>query len=231
MERDKAEQKIRLLLADDHAVMRAGLRMLLDAQPDMEVVAEATDGDEAVVLVRQYKPDIVLMDISMPCCDGLKAARRIHQEVPGSKVLMLTMHEDKGYFYQALRAGAAGYVVKSAADIELLSAIRAVEEGGVFLHPMVAREVVEEALAAADSRRKSQTIDYNPDGLSPRELEVLRLIALGYTNQEIADMLVLSVKTIETHKAHITDKLGLRIRSELVRYAMKHGLLGPFREP
>ncbi len=230
MDGDRAQRKTRLLLADDHAVMRTGLRMLLNAQPDMEVVGEAMDGDEALVLARQHRPDIILMDISMPCCDGLKAARRVRQEMPDTKVLILTMHEDKGYLYQALRAGAAGYVVKSAADIELITAIRAVKEGGVFLHPMVARDLVQEMLSAADWKHEFGKVEERPHGLSPRELEVLRLIALGHTNQEIAEILVLSVKTVETHKTHIMEKLGPRTRSELVRYAIKNGLLGTLRE-
>lgn len=217
--------KIRLLLADDHAVMRAGLRMLLNAQPDMEVVGEAADGDEAVVLARERKPDIVLMDITMPCCDGFESMRRLRQELPGVKVLVLTMHEDKGYLQKALAAGAVGYVVKSAADIELLAAVRAVMRGGVFVHPSVARELVEE-LVSGEAWPKHLGKHVDTHGLTPREVEILRLIVLGHTNQEIAEMLVLSVKTVETHRAHIMEKLGVRTRSELVRCAIKYGLAG-----
>ena len=221
-----AEKKTRLLVADDHAVVRAGLKMLIKAQPDMDVVGEAADGDEAVALARQLKPDIVLMDISMPCCDGLEATRRIRQELPSVHALILTMHEDKAYFYEALKAGASGYVVKSAADVELISAIRAVMEGGIFLHPLVARMLVQEAMNQPPLVQEALRAQNRPDGLSPRELEVLRLMALGHTNQEIAQILVLSVKTVETHKTHIMAKLKPKNRSELVRYALSLGLLG-----
>ena len=203
---------IKVLIVDDHAVLRAGLRTLLNLQPDIEVVAEAADGLEAVEKVTRFRPEVVLMDISLPGRDGLEVTKDLKKTHPGVKVLILTMHEDRRYLHSALKAGASGYVVKRAADTELIDAIRAVYRGDVFLHPSVARIVVDE---------------YLEQGLSEREREVLRLIAEGRTYKEMAELLALSVKTIESYRERIKEKLGLNTRAELVRYALERGLLGP----
>jgi two-component system response regulator NreC len=215
-------EKIRLLLADDHAVLRAGLRTLFSAEPDLEVVAEAANGDEAVSRSREDHPDVVLMDITMP---GLKAARateEIKRSNPETKVLVLTMHEDESYLYQMLRAGADGYVPKKAADTELIAAIRATCRGEHFIHPSMTAGLVAEMRSRELPVRAGKN---GGDELSSREGEVLGLLAMGHTSQEIADSLYLSVKTVETHKARIKDKLGLNGRAELVRYAIREGLM------
>ncbi len=216
--------KMRLILVDDHAVLRAGLRMLLDSQPDMRVIGQAADGEEALRICRELRPDVVLMDISLPGLSGIEVTKALRRECPQIRILVLTMHDDEAYFKQVLQAGGSGYVLKRAADTELLSAIRAVHRGEVFLYPSMAKLLVEELLQAkppapVGGAREAST------SLSGREKEVLRLIALGHTNQEIADALYLSVKTVETHKARIMTKLGTRSRSELVRYAMQHKLV------
>lgn len=215
-------KKVRLLLVDDHAVLRVGLRLLLDAQPDFEVVGEAGDGVEAVRLAADLSPDVVLMDLTLPGLGGLDAIRRVKQDSPAARVLVLTMHDDETYIEEAFKAGAAGYVVKKAADTELLAAIRTVARGEMFLHPSLAGAVVRSLL------REGQADGPEPrlDPLSERETEVLRLIALGHSNREIAARLSLSVKTVETHKARIMEKLGLRGRAELVRYALARGMIG-----
>lgn len=212
--------KIRLLLADDHAVLRAGLRVLLNAQPDMEVVGEAGDGHEAVYKARELKPDIILLDITMPGKGGLEVIAEIIEENPGIKVLVLTMHDDESYLKKVLKSGASGYVLKKVADTELLSAIRSIARGEMFLDSSMARVLVSELFSKTSVTAENESVP-----LTEREKEVLRLIALGYTNQEIATHLVLSIKTVETHKARIMDKLGLRKRSELVRYALKKGII------
>ncbi|OGO19671.1 MAG: DNA-binding response regulator [Chloroflexi bacterium RBG_16_50_9] len=214
--------KIRLLLADDHAVLRAGLKTLLNAEPDMEVVAEAANGGETILKSNEFLPDIVLMDITMPGQGGLEATREIKKRNPAIKVLVLTMHEDESFLYEMLRAGADGYVPKKAADTELLAAIRATYRGEHFIHSSMTAQMVTEA------RNKQGTKMARNDGisvLSEREREVLRFLALGYTNQQIADTIYLSVKTVETYKARLRDKLGLRGRAEFVRYAMEAGLV------
>lgn len=216
-------KKIRVLLADDHAVLRAGLRALLNAQADMEVVGEAGDGAQAVRLAQALAPDIALLDISMPGMDGLAALRQMRRLCPQTRAVVLTMHEEAGFLRQVLEAGGAGYVLKRAAESELLAAIRAVRRGEVFVDPAMTHELVQAYLgrenAAAPSAAEAE--------LSPRETEVLALIAAGYTNQQIAEKLVISVKTVETHKAHIMEKLGARSRVDLVRYALEKGLLKP----
>jgi two-component system, NarL family, response regulator NreC len=209
--------RIRVLVVDDHAVLRAGLRMLIRAQADMDVVAEAADGDEAVRKATEARPDVILMDLSMPGAGGIRAIERLRQDSPASRVLVLTMHDVPAYLRSALAAGASGYVVKSAADSELLSAIRGVYRGRTVLDPELAASALQ------------NTIGRRPAGglagpLSPREREVLDLIAQGYTNQQIADRFGLSVKTIETHRSRLVEKLGLRSRAELVRYALDSGL-------
>ncbi|HID64080.1 MAG TPA: response regulator transcription factor [Anaerolineae bacterium] len=213
---------IRVLIADDHAVLRAGLRILLDAEPDMEVVGEAADGAEALARVGELAPDVVLLDITMPRVNGLSVLRQIREVSPDSRVLILTMHDDESYLREALAAGGAGYVLKRAADTELLSAIRAVYQGGTYLHPAHTKALLEGML----DRERDATGEANSyERLSPREREVLRLIALGYTNRQAADQLYLSVKTVETYKARLMTKLGLHSRAELVRYALQRGLL------
>ncbi len=216
---------IRVLIADDHAVLRAGLRMLIGAQADMQVVGEAADGDEAVRAARETRPDVVLMDLTMPgsgpASGGIRAIERLREEQPGVRVLVLTMHDVPAYLRTALAAGAAGYVVKRAADAELLSAIRDVHRGRPVLDPARAASVHQSAVG------RRPVGGPTAGALSPREREVLDLIAQGYTNQQMADRLGLSVKTIETHRSRLVEKLGLRSRAELVRYALDSGLFAP----
>jgi len=216
--------RIRILLADDHAILRAGLKALLNAQADIEVVGEAATGEEAVRVAQEIQPDIVLMDVSMGEAGGVAATRQVLRVCPMTRVLMLTMHDDAAYVQQALDAGAAGYVLKRAADSELLAAIRAVQRGETFLYPAVAKVLVDDYLRM---KKSGETVAAQaPDPLTAREREVLTQIAQGYSNHEIAERLTVSVKTIETHKARIQEKLGLRTRAELVRYAMQKGLMG-----
>lgn len=211
-------KRIRILLADDHAVLRAGLRALLAAQGDLEVVGEAADGTEAIRLAQALHPDVVVMDIGMPGVSGIDATAKIKRELPAAKVLILSMHDDRGYLRQVLRAGASGYVLKKAADTELLAAIRAAARGEVFLDPAMAKALVDELMEPQIAARETPS-------LSDREREVLRLIARGHTNQQVADRLCVSVKSVETYKARLMEKLGLKGRAELVRYALQHGLL------
>ncbi len=213
--------KIRLLLADDHTVLRAGLKALFNAQPDMEVVAEASDGEEAIRMSRELSPDVVLMDISMPGINGFKATSEIRKQNPAVKILALTMHEDDSYLHQMLRAGADGYVPKKAADTELMAAIRASYRGEHFIHSSVASGLVTMARQQEPELLKNKGTGV----LSQREAEVLQLLALGYTNQQIAEELCLSVKTVESYRARIKAKLGLEGRAHLVRYAIEIGLL------
>ena len=212
---------IRVLIADDHAVLRAGLRMLLDAEADIEVIGEAGDGAEALAKIQKLAPDVALLDITMPGMGGLEALRKIHEGSTHTRVLILTMHDDEGYLRDALRAGAAGYVLKQAADTELISAIRAVHDGGTYLHPAHTRLLLEGMI----DREKAESLRNSASPLSAREEEVLRLVALGHTNQQVADTLYLSVKTVETYRARLMAKLGLQTRADLVRYAMQKGLL------
>jgi len=216
--------KIRLLLADDHAILRSGLRLLLSEQPDMEVVGEAADGEEAIEKTRELNPDILLLDITMPGVGGLEVLERIKKECPQVRVVVLTMHDDESYMERVMASGGSGYVLKKAADTELISAIRAVHQGGVHLHPSMTRALVNQLQRRSAAQERQSRLESK---LSEREREVLKLIAEGYTNKEIADMIFLSVKTVETHKAHIMDKLELRSRAELVRYALDNGLLKP----
>ena len=213
---------IRVLLADDHAVLRAGLKTLFDIQPDIEVIAETADGEETVRKSLEVTPDIVLMDIAMPGLSGLEATQAIKMQNPAIKVLVLTMHEDENYLNQMLRVGADGYVPKKAAATELLAAIRATYRGEHFIHSSMTAGLVTE-LRNRDI--VSPVDNQEPDKLSQREREVLQLLAMGYTNQQIADKLYLSIKTVETYKARIKEKLGLKGRAELVRYAIQTGLL------
>ncbi len=212
---------IRILIVDDHAVLRAGLRMLVDAESDMEVVGEAGDGAEALARTVALAPDVVLLDISMPQLGGLEVLPKIREESADTRVLILTMHDDETYLRKALAAGASGYVLKRAADVELLSAIRAVYGGGTYLHAAHTKVL----LQGESNEQRTQASADHEDQLSPREEEILRLIALGYTNQQAADKLYLSVKTVETYRARLMAKLGLQNRAELVRHAMQRGFL------
>jgi DNA-binding NarL/FixJ family response regulator len=215
--------QIRILIADDHAVVRAGLRMLINAQPDMKIVAEVADSQEALRLIPGTGADVLILDLSMPGLPSIELIERLGRDCPQTRVLVLTMHDDPAYFRTVLAAGGFGYVVKTAADGELVTAIRAVHQGRTFFNVNHAGSLV-----ANPPRRGTNGGPASPPigALSPREREVLELVALGHTNQEIAKRLFLSVKTIETYRARLGTKLGLRSRAELVRYALEAGLLG-----
>jgi len=213
---------IRILLVDDHAVVRAGLRMLLGADPELQIVGEAENGAQALRLTDELAPDVVLMDISMPDMNGIEATRKIKEQAPNVVVLALTMHEDDQYFFEMLAAGASGYVPKRAAPNDLLSAIHAVHNGGVFLFPSVARVLVQDYVQRA---ARAGAAGHSFDVLTEREREVLALIAQGLSNQEIADQLVISAKTVNRHRENIMAKLNLHSRVELVRYAIEKGLI------
>ncbi|HEX3244534.1 MAG TPA: response regulator transcription factor [Chloroflexota bacterium] len=212
---------IRVLIVDDHAILRSGLRMLLGAQPDLDVVGEASDGADAARLVGELHPDVVLLDLAMPGISGLDALPLIKRDSPSTRALILSQYDDESYLRRALEAGASGYVLKRAADVELLSAIRAVSRGEVYLEPMLTRLVVNDLFRRGDD---IPAADRAP-ALSDREREVLQLVALGHTNQQIADRLILSIKTVETYKARVMEKLHVRGRAALVRYAMEQGLI------
>jgi two-component system, NarL family, response regulator NreC len=214
---------IKVVLVDDHAVVRSGLRLLLDAQDDMEVVGEAGNAKDAVFRARALKPDVILLDVVMPGESGIDVLPKLLKESPQTNVLVLSMQDDPSYVREAFAAGASGYVLKEAVDEEVVSAVREIASGGRYVHPalgarMIAAEAEERAAAEADP-------------LSDREREILRLLALGHTNQEIAVQLDISVRTAETHRAHIMQKLRLSTRAELVRYALSHGLLADDSEP
>lgn len=213
--------KIRLVLADDHAVVRGGLRMLLASQPDLEIVGEAANGQEALELVRSKRPDVVLMDIQMPDMNGIEAAERIRAIYPQTAVLALTMHEDDQYFFEMLRAGASGYVPKRAAPDELILAIHAVSGGGAYIYPSLAARLLNDYLQRVDN--PDQPLVH--DDLTPREREVLTLIAEGLTNTAIAEQLVISTKTVDRHRENIMRKLNLHSRVDLVKYAIHKGLI------
>jgi DNA-binding NarL/FixJ family response regulator len=232
-----ASARIHVLLADDHELLRHGLKLLLGLQPDMQIVGEARSGREAVEMTLDLKPDVVVMDISMPDMDGLEACQHIRSQHPPTQVLMLTMHESEEYFFQALRMGAAGYLVKKAAPNDLHAAIRTVAQGGAFLYPGLAKALVRAYITRSSStpstvpqpQHPSKTPDL-PDELrvlTPREMEVLKLVAEGRTSQEIADQLVVSVKTVQAHRASIMEKLHLNDITHLVRFAIRHGLIPP----
>jgi two-component system response regulator NreC len=212
---------IRILIADDHVIVREGVRLLLQSEPDMEVVAEASNGREALAKARDLLPDIVLMDIAMPEMNGLEATAAIRKELPQVQVLGLTMHEDYEYFLELLHHGASGCVLKGASSAELLAAIHAVQEGGVYIHPSMAKSLVTDYMGRMEPGEDRARYD----GLSDRERQVLKLVAEGKTSREIADELVLSVNTVQTHRAHIMEKLNLHNRSDIVRYALRKGLV------
>lgn len=212
------------MVADDHAILRSGLRLLVNAQADMEVVSEAADGQDAVQAARETRPDVALMDLSMPRTGGMRALQEIVRKCPETRVLVLTMHDDPAYLRAVLAAGASGYVLKRSVDADLLAAIRAVNRGGTFVDPSLANVLVQDVLAktrAKAPRRGPVNI------LSDRELQVLRLVVQGYSSQQIAKQILVGVKTVETYRSRLAEKLGLRTRSEVVRFAVQMGLLAP----
>ncbi|MBI4786904.1 MAG: response regulator transcription factor [Chloroflexi bacterium] len=208
---------MRILIADDHGVLRGGLRALLNAEADMQVIGEAADGHEALRFAAETIPDIVLLDIGMPGLDGIQVTRRMKELLPAGRVLILTLHEDLNLMREAIRAGASGYIIKRAADLELINAVRAISRGEMYVHPAMTQALLEELRAPAAEP------DTAP--LTAREVEVLRLIVKGYTNRQIADTLMLSVRTVDNHRANLMGKLNMHSRQELVRYAMEHDLL------
>jgi two-component system, NarL family, response regulator NreC len=208
---------VRVLVVDDHAVVRSGLRLLLESEQDIEVVGEAGDVREAVLEARATHPDVVLMDVVMPDMSGIEGIPKVLKEAPEAKVLFLSMQDDPRYVREAFEGGASGYVLKEAADTELVAAVREVARGGRYVHPELGARL---AVAQVEELARAEA-----DPLSDREHEVLRLLALGHTNHEIAEMLFISVRTAETHRAHIMQKLRLSTRAELVRYALDQGLL------
>ena len=212
----------RILLADDHAVVRHGLKLVLDAEPDLKVVAEAGDGADAVEQGVGRDVDLAILDVSMPRKTGLQAASDLSRRRPDLKILILSMHDNEQYFFEALRAGASGYVLKSVADRDLVEACRATMRGESFLYPAAVRALIRDHLERA--RAGDETAS---DGLTARELEIVKLIAEAHTSKEIADLLVISVKTVERHRANILEKLGMRDRVELTRYAIRRGLIEP----
>jgi two-component system, NarL family, response regulator NreC len=210
---------IRILVVDDHAVVRSGLRLLLDAEEDIEVVGEAGNAQEALLRAKLLQPDVLLLDFTMPGRNGIEVAREAADVAPDAKVVMLSMQDEPSYVREAFAAGAQGYVLKEAADTELVRAVREVAAGGRYVHPELGARLV-----SADAKAQAEA---EADPLSDREREVLRLLALGHTNQEIAKLLYISVRTAETHRAHVLQKLGLESRAALVRFALDHGLLEP----
>lgn len=213
-------RKVTILLAEDHAMVRDGLKMIINAQPDMEIVAEAADGRAAVTRAQAVNPDVVVMDLSMPRLNGLKAAELLREQCPHVKIVALTRHTEAGYIRELLRAGAVGYVLKQSSSASLLAAIRAVALGGTYLDPAVAHTMVNDYAGHHAHHVRDQ-----PVSLTPREVEVVRLVASGYANKEMAARLGVSVNTIETHKANAMEKLGLHSRIDLVRFARMQGWL------
>lgn len=217
MEVISIQDLLRLMIVDDHTLFRSGLRMLLQDENDMSIVAEAASAEEALSLLSEQEVDVVLMDLTLKGMDGLEAAQHIRERYPAVKVIVLTMHDDEAYLMKALKAGVQGYVLKEAATSELATAIRSVMDGQINIHPSLVNVLVNQAIGET----KQESV------LTKRETEVLQRICLGYTNREIADILVISVKTVEKHKEHIMTKLNLKRRHELIEYAFKQGLLVP----
>jgi two-component system, NarL family, response regulator NreC len=212
---------IKILLVDDHAVVRMGLTMLLNSNPEMQVIGEASEGNEGIKKAMKLKPDVVVMDLSMPHGkDGLSATSELKKLMPDVNILILTMHDDEEYLFRAIQAGASGCILKSAPHDELMSAIESVSLGNAYLHPAATKRLMEEYLGSIKDSHDTYHL------LSDREKEVLTLVAKGYANKEIAEQLVISVKTVETHKGNLMEKLQMKTRPELVEYAVKKGLLG-----
>jgi DNA-binding NarL/FixJ family response regulator len=214
--------KTRILLADDHIVVRQGLRFILDSEPDLEVVAEASNGNDAVARALRDDIDLAILDIAMPTMTGLQAARELARRRPELKMLILSMHDDEGYLYEALKAGTAGYVLKSVADRDLVEACRAAIRGEPFLYAGAERALVRDYVQRA---RAGDVLPEDP--LTPREQQIVKLIAESHTNRQIAELLTISEKTVETHRANILEKLGMRDRVELTRYAIRRGFVEP----
>jgi DNA-binding NarL/FixJ family response regulator len=214
--------KTRILLADDHTVVRQGLRFILDSEPDLEVVAEAANGTEAVARALKDDIDLAILDIAMPTMTGLQAARELSRHRPDLKMLILSMHDDEGYLYEALKAGTAGYVLKSVADRDLVEAVRAAMRGEPFLYAGAERALVRDYVQRA---RAGEELSEDP--LTPREQQIVKLIAESNTNRQIAELLTISEKTVETHRSNIMEKLGMRDRVELTRYAIRRGFVEP----
>jgi two-component system response regulator NreC len=210
--------RIHVLVADDHTIVRSGVRLLLEAEPDIKVVGEALNGEEAITLSESLRPDVILMDIAMPGVDGLEATRQIKARWPDIGILVLTMHRTDDYFFEMLKAGASGYVLKGAETSELIHAVRVVGRGEVFLYPTMARKLVQNYVNQASG------VAVDPS-LSARETEILRLLVEGYSNKEIAEKLVVSASTVHSHRSNLMNKLGLSKRHELIQYARQHGLI------
>ena len=216
--------KIRVMIVDDHAILRAGLKMLINAQADMEVVSEAPDGEKAIQEVKEKRPDVALLDLTMPRVGGMKALQEIARNCHETRVLVLTMHDDPAYLRSALAAGGSGYLLKRAVDEELLAAIRAVHHGGIFVDPRLASVLVGDVLAKKGTKTgPTQPINI----LSDRELQVLKLVARGYSSAQIAKQIAVSVKSVETYRSRFAEKLGLRTRSDVIRFAVQMGLVTP----
>ncbi|WP_405679231.1 response regulator transcription factor [Streptomyces sp. NBC_01511] len=214
--------RTRILLADDHALVRRGVRLILDGEPDLTVVAEAGDGAEAIELAREHRPDLAILDIAMPRMTGLQAARELSRLLPDTRILILTMYDNEQYFFEALKSGASGYVLKSVADRDLLEACRAAMRDEPFLYPGAVTALIRNYL---DQVRRGESV---PDkAVTAREEEILKLVAEGHSSKEIADLLVISAKTVERHRANLLQKLGLKDRVELTRYAIRAGLIEP----
>ncbi|MCD4686556.1 MAG: response regulator transcription factor [Anaerolineae bacterium] len=212
---------IRVLIIDDHAIVRAGMKMLLASDPEIEVVGEGENGEDALPLARELTPDVIVMDVTMPRMDGIEATRKIKEEMPDLAVLTVTIHEGPDYFFQMLQAGSSGYVPKRAAPDDLVRAIHVVAEGNVFLEPGIARDLVNDYLERAQAGGEEDSLD----GLTPREREVLTHIADGETNRKVAEQLSISVKTVDRHCENIMHKLNLHSRTELVKYALRKNLI------
>lgn len=226
---EECRDVIRIMIADDHAILRAGLRSLLSAQEDMTVVAEAVDGQEAVEKAGSAKPDVLLLDITMPKKSGIEALQEIRKLSPATRVLVLTMHDDHAYLRSVLAAGGSGYLVKRAADTELLMAIRAIQQGRSYIDVGLEDNQLQTVLVD-EQKARSESAAKSLESLSDRERQVLELVALGFTHKEVGESLSLSVKTVETYRSRLSEKLGLRSRAELVRFALELGLLDTTRQ-
>ncbi len=210
---------IPILIADDHGVLRAGLRALLSAEADLEVVADADNGEDALRLATELQPEVVLLDLNMPGLGGIEVTKRLKKVLPDARVLILTVHEDEGLFQEAMQAGASGYIIKRAVESELIDAIRAVKRGDVYVHPAMTRALLKE-IAPSPVNQETPV-----EALTRREIDVLRLIAQGYTNRQTAEALSISVRTVESHRANLMGKLNLHSRVDLVRYAKEHSFI------